>query len=194
MISLVYRKVIRIVARFPVSKNITKLSVLSIICYILVIISGGNITTSAYVQKADTELGDLSQLTDPLTLARNDFAGFGPPIFTGRWIQYPTLHNAAIAEETFNRYENTAVHACRKVEQTLATKKWLGQQKIVLREAFAQTQASEKMADFFYCYGMTQTLLDSYRIGFYAHSDYLSNKRQLLSNRIDHYLASVGCA
>ena len=63
-----------------------------------------------------------------------------------------------------------------------------------LRKAVEQTEASRKLAVYSYQMGYIEilTLLDSYRSTLIAQSAHLSVKRQLLSNRINLFLALGG--
>ena len=102
--------------------------------------------------------------------------------------------NEARAEEAVNLYKSTALNAFREVEQVLATDEWLREQEKALRHAVEQTEASRKLAIYSYQLGIIEilTLLDSYRSTLNAQSAHLSVKRQLLTNRINLYLALGG--
>ncbi|MFZ2168031.1 MAG: transporter, partial [Methylococcaceae bacterium] len=96
--------------------------------------------------------------------------------------------------EALNNYRSAALIVFREVEQTLAAEVWLRAQEHALKEAVSQTEASRKLAAYSYRQGLIEilTLLDSYRSTLNAQSGYLSVQRQLLSNRIDLYLALGG--
>jgi outer membrane protein TolC len=81
-----------------------------------------------------------------------------------------------------------------KDRRTLAAEEWLRQQEEALREAVEQTEASQKLAVYSYRNGLIEilTLLDSYRSTLNAQSAHLLVKRQLLSNRINLFLALGG--
>jgi outer membrane protein TolC len=81
-----------------------------------------------------------------------------------------------------------------KDRRTLAAEEWLRQQEEALREAVEQTEASQKLAVYSYRNGLIEilTLLDSYRNTLNAQSAHLLVKRQLLSNRINLFLALGG--
>jgi outer membrane protein TolC len=116
------------------------------------------------------------------------------PLFTGWRIEGEIFRNQARAEEALNVYKNTALNAFREVEQALAAEEWLRQQEISLRKAVEQTEASQKLAVYSYRNGLIEilTLLDSYRSTLNAQAAHLSVTRQLLSNRINLYLALGG--
>ena len=116
------------------------------------------------------------------------------PLFTGGRITGEIFRTQAYAEEALNIYKNTALNAFREVEQALAAEEWLRQQEISLKKAVEQTEASQKMAVYSYRNGLIGilTLLDSYRGTLSAQSAHLSVTRQLLSNRINLYLALGG--
>lgn len=137
---------------------------------------------------------DLTELIDPRAAAWNVFAGLMQPLFTGGRIQGEISRNQARAEEALNFYKNTALNAFREVEQALEAEEWLRQQEISLRKAVEQTESSQKLAVYSYRNGLIEilTLLDSYRSTLNAQSAHLSVTRQLLSNRINLYLALGG--
>lgn len=141
-----------------------------------------------------TRSTDLTELIDPRSAAWNVFAGLMQPLFTGGRITGEIFRTQAFAEEALNIYKNTALNAFREVEQALAAEEWLRQQEISLKKAVEQTEASQKMAVYSYRNGLIGilTLLDSYRGTLNAQSAHLSVTRQLLSNRINLYLALGG--
>ena len=116
------------------------------------------------------------------------------PVFTGGLITGQIRLNKARAEEALNLYKSTALNAFREVEQVLAADEWLREQEKALRKAVEQTEASRKLAVYSYRLGFIEilTLLDSYRSTLSAQSAHLSVKRQLLTNRINLYLALGG--
>lgn len=139
---------------------------------------------------------DLTELIDPRAAAWNVFAGLMQPLFTGWRIQGEIFRNQARAEEALNQYKNTALNAFREVEQALAAEEWLRQQEVALRKAVEHTESSQKLAVYSYRNGIIEilTLLDSYRSTLNAQTAHLSVTRQLLSNRINLYLALGGDA
>lgn len=141
-----------------------------------------------------TRSDDLTDLIDPRAAAWNVFAGLMQPLFTGWRIQSEIFRNRALTEEALNIYKNTALNAFREVEQALAAEEWLRQQEAALKKAVEQTEASQKLAVYSYRNGLIGilTLLDSYRSTLNAQSAHLSVTRQLLSNRINLYLALGG--
>jgi outer membrane protein TolC len=136
----------------------------------------------------------LADLVDPRAIAWNVLIGLMQPLFTGGRIQGEIFRNEARAEEALNFYKSTALNAFREVEQALAAEEWLRQQEEALREAVEQTEASQKLAVYSYRNGLIEilTLLDSYRSTLNAQSAHLLVKRQLLSNRINLFLALGG--
>ncbi|MDD5034356.1 MAG: efflux transporter outer membrane subunit [Methylococcaceae bacterium] len=136
----------------------------------------------------------LTELVDPRAAAWNLALGLLQPLFTGGRLTGEIRLNQARTEEALNLYKQTALNAFREVEQALAAEEWLRQQEKALREAVEQTEASRKLAVYSYQHGFIEilTLLDSYRSTLNAQSAHLSVKRQLLSNRIDLYLALGG--
>lgn len=141
-----------------------------------------------------TRSSDLTELIDPRAAAWNVFAGLMQPLFTGGRIQGEIFRNKARAEEALNFYKSTALNAFREVEQALAAEEWLWQQEASLRKAVEQTESSQKLAVYSYRNGLIEilTLLDSYRSTLNAQSAHLFVTRQLLSNRINLYLALGG--
>ncbi|MCC8996218.1 MAG: efflux transporter outer membrane subunit [Nitrosomonas sp.] len=141
-----------------------------------------------------TRSTDLTDLIDPRSVAWNVFAGLMQPILTGGRIEGEIFRNQARAEEALNFYKNTALNAFREVEQALAAEEWLRQQEMALKEAVEQTQSSQKLAVYSYRNGRIEilTLLDSYRSMLRAQTAHLSITRQLLSNRVNLYLALGG--
>ncbi len=139
---------------------------------------------------------DLTELVDPRAAAWNVFAGLMQPVFTGWRIEGEIFRNQARAEEALNHYKNTALNAFREVEQALAAEEWLRQQETALKKAVEHTESSQKLAVYAYRNGIVEilTLLDSYRSTLNAQTAYLSVTRQLLSNRINLYLALGGDA
>jgi NodT family efflux transporter outer membrane factor (OMF) lipoprotein len=139
---------------------------------------------------------DLTELVDPRAAAWNVFAGLMQPLFTGWRIEGEIHRNQARAEEAMNHYKNTALNAFREVEQALAAEEWLRQQEAALKKAVEHTESSQKLAVHSYRNGNIEilTLLDSYRSTLNAQTAYLSVTRQLLSNRINLYLALGGDA
>jgi NodT family efflux transporter outer membrane factor (OMF) lipoprotein len=136
----------------------------------------------------------LTDLVDPRALAWNVVIGIMQPLFTGGRIRGEINLNEARAEEALNLYKNTALNAFREVEQVLAADEWLREQEKALRHAVEQTEASRKLAVYSYQLGIIEilTLLDSYRSTLSAQSAHISVKRQLLTNRINLYLALGG--
>lgn len=136
----------------------------------------------------------LTELIDPRAAAWNLAMGLVQPLFTGGRLTAAIHLNEARTEEAFNQYQSTALNAFREVEQALAAESWLRDQEQALREAVQQTQASRKLAVYSYRQGLIEilTLLDSYRSTLNAQSAHLFVQRQLLSNRIDLYLALGG--
>ncbi|TYP87792.1 NodT family efflux transporter outer membrane factor (OMF) lipoprotein [Nitrosomonas communis] len=141
-----------------------------------------------------TRSSDLTELIDPKAVAWNVFVGLMQPLFTGGRIQGEIFRNQARAEEALNFYKNTALNAFREVEQALAAEEWLRQQEASLRKAVEQTESSQRLAVYSYRNNLIGilTLLDSYRSTLNAQSAHLSVTRQLLSNRINLYLALGG--
>jgi NodT family efflux transporter outer membrane factor (OMF) lipoprotein len=136
----------------------------------------------------------LTDLVDPRAVAWNVILGLAQPIFTGGRIQGEIGLNNARVEQALNLYKNSALNAFREVEQVLAADEWLREQEKALSSAVEQTEASRKLAVYSYQHGFIEilTLLDSYRSTLNAQSALLSVKRQLLSNRVDLYLALGG--
>lgn len=136
----------------------------------------------------------LTDLVDPRALAWNVIIGLAQPVFTGGRIQGEIQLNKAQAEQALNLYKDTALNAFREVEQVLAADEWLREEEKALRKAVEQTEASRKLAVYSYQLGYIEilTLLDSYRSTLIAQSAHLSVKRQLLSNRINLFLALGG--
>lgn len=136
----------------------------------------------------------LTELIDPRAVAWNLAMGLTQPVFTGGRLKAGIRLNEARTEEAFNQYQSAALNAFREVEQALAAESWLREQERALKEAVEQTQASRKLAVYSYRQGLIEilTLLDSYRSTLNAQSAHLSVQRQLLSNRIDLYLALGG--
>lgn len=136
----------------------------------------------------------LTDLVDPRALAWNVVIGMMQPLFTGGRIRGEINLNEARAEEAFNLYKNTALNAFREVEQVLAADEWLREREKALRQAVEQTEASRRLAIYSYQLGIIEilTLLDSYRSTLNAQSAHISVKRQLLTNRINLYLALGG--
>ncbi|MGX2039995.1 efflux transporter outer membrane subunit [Methylocaldum sp. MU1018] len=62
----------------------------------------------------------LTELVDPRAAVWNVAMGLLQPLFTGGRIMGEIRLNRALAEEALNRYKNTALHAFREVEQSLA--------------------------------------------------------------------------
>lgn len=141
-----------------------------------------------------TRSTDLTELVDPRAIAWNVLIGLVQPIFTGGRIQGEISRTEARAEEALNFYKSSALNAFREVEQALAAEEWLRQQEKALREAVEQTESSQRLAVYSYRNGLIEilTLLDSYRSTLNAQSAHLLVKRQLLSNRINLYLALGG--
>ncbi|SFM28410.1 efflux transporter, outer membrane factor (OMF) lipoprotein, NodT family [Nitrosomonas communis] len=141
-----------------------------------------------------TRSSDLTELIDPKAVAWHVFAGLMQPLFTGGRIKGEIFRNQARAEEALNFYKNTALNAFREVEQALAAEEWLRQQEASLRKAVEQTESSQRLAVYSYRHNLIGilTLLDSYRSTLNAQSAHLSVTRQLLSNRINLYLALGG--
>lgn len=136
----------------------------------------------------------LTDLVDPRSLAWNVLIGLAQPIFTGGRIRGEIELNKAQAEQALNLYKTAALNAFREVEQILAADEWLRKEEEAVRKAVEQTQASRKLAIYSYQHGHIEilTLLDSYRSTLLAQSAHLSIRRQLLSNRINLYLALGG--
>jgi len=141
-----------------------------------------------------TSSSALTDLVDPRAAAWNLATGLLQPIFTGGRLKGEIHLNEALTKEALNQYRSTALNAFREVEQALAAEQWLRAQERALQEAVEQTRASRKLAVTSYQQGLIEilTLLDSYRSTLNAQSAHLTVQRQLLSNRIDLYLALGG--
>lgn len=137
---------------------------------------------------------DLTELADPRAAAWNVFAGLMQPLFTGWRIQGEIFRSRARAEEALNLYKNTALNAFREVEQALEAEEWLRQQEAALKKAVEHTESSQQLAVYSYRNDLIGilTLLDSYRSTLNAQTAHLSVTRQLLSNRVNLYLALGG--
>jgi len=136
----------------------------------------------------------LTELVDPRAAAWNLATGLLQPIFTGGRLKGEIRLNEALTKEALYQYQSTALNAFREVEQALAAEQWLRAQEQALHEAVEQTRASRKLAVTSYQQGLIEilTLLDSYRSTLSAQSAHLTVQRQLLSNRIELYLALGG--
>ena len=141
-----------------------------------------------------TSSSALVDLIDPRAAAWNLAAGLVQPIFTGGRLTSEIHLNEALTKEAINKYQEVVLNAFREVEQTLAAEHWLRVQEQAINLAVAQTEASRKMAVTSYQQGLIDilTLLDSYRSTLNAQSSHLTVQRQLLTNRIDLYLALGG--
>ena len=136
----------------------------------------------------------LADMIDPRAVAWNLAAGLVQPLFTGGRLSSEIRLNEAQTQEALNNYKSTALNAFREVEQKLAAEQWLRAQENALLEAVEQTEASRKLAVSSYQQGLIEilTLLDSYRSTLNAQSAHLALQRQLLTNRIELYLALGG--
>ena len=136
----------------------------------------------------------LADLIDPRAVAWNLATGLVQPLFTGGRLSSEIRLNEAQTQEALNNYKSTALNAFREVEQKLAAEQWLRAQEKALLEAVEQTEASRKLAVSSYQQGLIEilTLLDSYRSTLNAQSAHLALQRQLLTNRIELYLALGG--
>lgn len=136
----------------------------------------------------------LTELIDPRAAAWNVAMGLVQPLFTGDRLQAQIRLNQAEVDAATNIYKSTALNAFREVEQALAAETWLRTEEKALRQAVEQTRASRKLAVYSYQQGLIEilTLLDSYRSTLNAQSAHLVARRQLLTNRIDLYLALGG--
>ena len=143
---------------------------------------------------AGTSSTALVDLIDPRAAAWNLAAGLVQPLFTGGRLSSEVRLNEALTQEALNNYKSTALNAFREVEQKLAAEQWLRAQENALLEAVEQTEASRKLAVSSYQQGLIEilTLLDSYRSTLNAQSAHLALQRQLLTNRIELYLALGG--
>jgi len=141
-----------------------------------------------------TRSAALTELADPRAIAWNLAMGLVQPVFTGGRLQADIESNQAKVEEALGLYQAAALNAFREVEQALAAEEWLRGQEAALREAVAQTQASQQLAVNAYRNGFIEilTLLDSYRSTLNAQSEHLAARRRLLNNRIELYLALGG--
>jgi multidrug efflux system outer membrane protein len=141
-----------------------------------------------------TRSAALAELVDPRAAVWNLALGLLQPIFTGGRLKGEIRLNEARAQESLHQYQSIALGAFREVEQALAAEERLREQERALREAVEQTRESRKLAVYSYRHGFIEilTLLDSYRSTLNAQSAHLAVKRQLLSNRIDLYLALGG--
>jgi len=136
----------------------------------------------------------LTELIDPRAAAWNVAMGLLQPLYTGDRLQAQIRLNQAEVEAAENDYKAIALNAFREVEQALAAEGWLRDEEHALRQAVEQTQASRKLAVYSYQQGQIEilTLLDSYRSAYSAESAHLTVQRQLLTNRINLYLALGG--
>ncbi len=136
----------------------------------------------------------LTELIDPRAVAWNVAAGLAQPLFTGGRLQADIRLNEAKVRDLYNQYQSVSLNAFREVEQALAAESRLRDQEKALQEAVNQTEASRKLAVYSYQQGLIEilTLLDSFRSTLNAQSAHLRVQRQLLTNRINLYLALGG--
>lgn len=141
-----------------------------------------------------TSSAALTDIIDPRAAAWNLAAGLVQPLFTGDRLQADIRLKQANVEEAYQNYQRVALNAFRDVEQSLAAETRLREQEEALREAVAQTEASRKLAVYSYQQGLIEilTLLDSYRSTLNAQSAHLAVQKELLTNRINLYLALGG--
>lgn len=144
--------------------------------------------------KGGLQSGELRNLVDPGSAVWSAAGSLLQPLFTGDRLRNAVKLNQARVEEALNRYHETALTAFREVEQALAAEEWLLAQKRSLGESVRQTEASRKLAVYAYRHGFIDilTLLDSYRSTLNAESTHLAVKRELLTNRLNLYLALGG--
>lgn len=143
---------------------------------------------------AGVHSSDLAELIDPASDVWSIAGGLLQPLFTGgRLRQEVKLNQARVAEEIAS-YRQTALTAFREVEGALAAEQWLRGQEQALLRAAEQAETNKQAVVYAYRNGLTDilTLLDNYRSTFTTRSDHLAVKRQLLTNRIDLYLALGG--
>lgn len=141
-----------------------------------------------------TRSAALADLADPRAAVWNLALGLVQPVFAGGRLHGDIQLQEARVAEAFNQYQSVALNAFREVEQALAAEAWLREQELALREAVAQTQASQQSAVYAYRNGFIEilTLLDSYRSILNAQTEHLAAQRKLLNNRIELYLALGG--
>ncbi len=137
---------------------------------------------------------ELDAWFSPTSAVWNVAGGLLQPLFTGGRLTNEIKRNEAGVVEALANYRQTALTAFREVEQTLAAEEWLRGQERSLLAATRQAEENKQAVVYAYRNGLTDilTLLDNYRSVLDTRSEHLAVKRQLLTNRIDLYLALGG--
>lgn len=136
----------------------------------------------------------FEDLFDIKNLIWNVGGNLARPIYAGGSLKSDIRLDEYERDELVAKYANDALTAFREVETALAAEGYLLNQMSALQVAVTEARRAEKLSLSQYEKGLVDiiTLLESQRRYFNAQSSLLQVKLQLLSNRVDLYLALGG--
>ncbi|MEX2579119.1 MAG: efflux transporter outer membrane subunit [Verrucomicrobiales bacterium] len=145
--------------------------------------SGGTATTE--------DFGDLFNIQN---LVWNIGQNLTQPLYRGGRLRAEVRLDEHERKELVSTYADTALEAFREVETALAAERYLVGQVEALSTAVEEARRAEDLSLSQYEEGLVEilTLLESQRRAFESESALLAVKLQLLSNRVDLYLALGG--
>lgn len=137
------------------------------------------------------EFGDLFDIQN---LVWNVASGLTQPVFQGGRLHAEVRLDEKTRDELASTYAETALTAFREVETALAAEKYLKGQVAALSRATSESRRAEQLSLQNYEQGIVDiiTLLESQRRAFDSESQLISQQLELLTNRIDLYLALGG--
>lgn len=137
------------------------------------------------------EFGDLFDIQN---MVWNIGAGLTQPVFRAGRLKAEIQLDEKERDELASTYAETALTAFREVETALAAEKYLKGQVSALSRATSESRRAEELSLRDYETGIVDiiTLLESQRRAFDSESQLLSRQLELLTNRIDLYLALGG--
>lgn len=147
--------------------------------------------TSSIGTASTQEFGDLFDIQRMVwSIAQN----LSRPLYQGGRLRANIRLDEAERDELVNDYAETALGAFREVESALAAERFLKAEVAALSTAVTESRRAETLSLDEFEEGLVEiiTLLESQRRAFDAESALLAARFELLSNRVDLYLALGG--
>lgn len=116
------------------------------------------------------------------------------PLFQGGRLRANVTLNEAIGDELLAAYTGQALRAYAEVETALATEERLRLRAQQLEQTASQLSGAQRLAESRYASGVGDylTVLESQTRALNAHSEWITTRRELRTNRVDLHLALGG--
>lgn len=137
------------------------------------------------------EFGDIFDIQKMVWAVGQNLAR---PLYQGGRLRANIRLDEAERDQLVNDYAETALNALREVETAISAERYLKSEVAALSTAVSESRRAESLSLGEYEQGLVEiiTLLESQRRAFEAESVLLAAKFELLSNRVDLYLALGG--